>query len=172
MTTRLMWFVIAALGGTWSIAPVAASQLVFSQPHIALELPLDTPQVSVAFTFKNAAESLVRILEIRTECNCVQTSMVPLAVEAGRTSEIVLRFRARLRNGTDAIRAEVITDRNENYPISVTAKLRSYIEVTPRTLHWRKGEPREPREFIVSPTGLGKLRFTHVGAVKDIKAEM
>ena len=70
------------------------------------------------------------------------------------------------------VRAKVVADNGEIYEISVSAKLRSYIEVTPLALHWMKGEKREAKEFIVSSTGLEKLHFSKVAAVKDSKVEI
>ena len=93
-------------------------------------------------------------------------------VEAGKTGEVTLSFRSKLRNGRDIIRAKVVADNGEIYEISVSAKLRSYIEVSPQKLYWMKGEKRDAKEFIVSSTGLGKLNFSKVVAVKNSKVEI
>lgn len=172
MKPCLLSLVLAVGGWAGTTAAVGMPRLVIAHAHVEIELPIDMQKVDVAFPFKNASGSTVRIREIVAECDCVQTMVEPSEIEPGQTGEIRLQFRAKVRSGTEVIRAEVITDGSETYPISVTAKLSSHIEVTPRTLDWKKGESREPREFVVSATGLGKLRFTHVAAVRDAKVEM
>lgn len=151
--------------------PLAANELVFDRPRVEVTLPTDSNEAKVAFPFKNTSSSSVRIREIRTDCDCIQASGPTQEIDAGKTGEITLNFRSKLRNGTDRFRAVVSADNGEFQEISVTARLRSYVEVQPLTLRWRKGEKREPREFVVSSTGLGKLRFTKVVA-NDSKVEI
>lgn len=152
--------------------PLMAGPLSFVKPDVTIEPPLDNQTVTVSLPFTNVSAAAAIIREIRTECDCVQTSSMPATVGAGQIGAILLSFRARVRNGAEVVRAEVITGSGEAYAISVTANLRSNIEVTPQTLLWESGQPRETLEFVVSPTGRGKLRFTKVVAVKEARVEM
>ena len=151
---------------------LGATQLVFDRPQVEVELPTDNQEANLVFPFRNTSTSSIRIIEVRTECDCIQTSLPPHEVEAGKTGEVTIRFRSKLRNGTDTIRAKVITENDEIHEISVRVKLRSYIDVSPLTLHWMKGERRDAKEFIVSSTGLAKLQFSKVSAVKNSKVEI
>jgi len=147
-------------------------RLAIAQPHREIELPIDGQESDIVYSCKNVSDNTIEIREIKTECDCTQAFVIPSALEAGQSGEITLRFRAKFRNGTELIRAQVITDRNETYDISASAKLRSYVEVIPRILQWRKGEKHVAKEFIVSSTGLAKLSFFRVSAVKDSKVEI
>lgn len=151
---------------------LAAAQLEFAQPHVTIELATDKQAATATFPFTNISPTLVDIRDIQTECDCVQAEAMPTSVGSRQSGRVSVNFRARVRNGTELVRAKVITDAGEIYPISVTANVHSYVDIAPLTLHWRKGELREGREFVVSSTGLGKLRFTHVAAVRDAKVEM
>ena len=172
MKTCLLLLFIVVCGGRCLPQSSEAAQLVFDQPSVGVELPVDGQEAKAVLRFRNNSESMVRILEVRTECDCIQTSVSPNGIEAGKSGEITLQFRSKLRNGTDMVRAKVVADNGEIYEISVSAKLRSYIEVTPLALHWMKGEKREAKEFIVRSTGLEKLHFSKVAAVKDSKVEI
>ena len=163
------WLAIAACG---ALPSLHAAQLAFERPQVELELPMDSQEGRAVFLFRNSSLFAVRILEVKTECDCIQTSVTPAIVGAGQTGEITLRFHSKLRNGTDLVRAKVVADNGETYEIAVAAKLHSYIEVSPRALHWMKGEKRDAKEFVVSSTGLAKLKFSKVAAVKDSKVEM
>lgn len=168
MKAHLLAFMIAAC----CTSRLGAAQLVFDQPQVEIALPIESQEVRAAFPFRNTSAAAVRILEVKTECDCIQTSVSPHEIEAGKTGEVIISFRSKRRNGTDTIRAKVVADNGEIHEISVTAKLRSYIEVSPLALQWKKDEERTAKEFIVSSTGLGKLHFSKVAAVKDSKAEM
>ncbi len=146
-------FIVAGSCALTFSPSLRATQLVFEQSRIESELPIDNQEAKAVFLFKNTSQSTVRVLEVRTECDCIQTSMPTHGIEAGKTGEITLRFRSKLRNGTDVVRATVVTDSNETHEISVSTKLRSYIEAKPLSLHWLKGGIREAKEFIVSSTG-------------------
>jgi len=169
---RLCSLSLAVCCGVLTSPLLSAAELVFYHPSVEVHLPIDSQEAKAVFLFTNPSQSAVRVLEVRTECDCIQTSMPAHEVEAGKTGEITIRFRSKLRNGTDVVRAKVVTESNEIHEISVSAKLRSYIEVSPLTLHWMKGEKRDAKVFIVSSTGLGKLNFTKVASVKNSKVEI
>jgi hypothetical protein len=166
---RVWWLALAAC---CAFPSLHATQLAFDRPHVELELPIDSQEGRTGFPFRNTSLFEVGFLEVKTECDCIQTSVTPAVVAAGQTGEVALKFRSKLRNGTELVHAKVVVGNDEMHEISVRAKLRSYIEVRPLALHWRNGEKWEAREFIVSSTGLGKLQFTKVAAVKDSKVEV
>ena len=146
--------------------------LIFEQANVDITLPIDQSDAEAAFIFKNSANVEVRILEIETDCECVKTAFTPPIVASGQSGQVTLRFRTKLRNGTETVRVKVVADNGEIHEISVSAKLRSYIEVRPQALRWMKGEKRDAKEFTISSTGLGKLNFIKVTAVKATKAEI
>ena len=172
MSARLIVFVIATACGLDLSSSLRATPLIFDRPSIEVELPPDSQEGRAVFPFKNASSSSVRVLEVKTECDCVQASVAPPVVEAGQKSEITLKFQSKLRNGTDLVRATVVADNGETYAISANVKLRSYIEARPLVLHWRKGETRGAKDFLVSSTELARLQFTKVAAVKNSKVEV
>jgi hypothetical protein len=151
---------------------LGATELGFDQPHVEVMLPIDVQEAEVAFPFKNKSATTIKILEIRTECDCIKSSIPTHAIGANETGVLSLNFHSKLRNGTEVVRAKVVADNGETHEISVSAKLRSYIDVKPLSLHWMKGEKRDAKEFIVSSTGLAKLQFTKVAAVNDSKLEL
>lgn len=165
---------LAAIGYAMATAlvPAVAEQLVFSQPGTTVELAADEQTATVVFPFANRSARPVVIREIRTECDCVRASVSPSAIDAGQSGAVSLRFHARIRNGTEVIRAEVVADDGVRYPLSVSAKLHSYIEVTPRMLQWPRNEPRKARELVVRSTGLGKLRFTQAATIGGAGADL
>jgi hypothetical protein len=159
MMKRLRPFVFSAGCCLALLNHLKAGQLTFDRLSIGLELPIDMQEGHAMFAFKNSSLAEARIIDIRTDCDCIQAVANPVDISAGKTGEIAIRFHSGLRNGTDVIRAKVVTADNEIYELSVTARLRSYIDVSPLSLHWRKGEARGAKEFLVSSTGLGKTPF-------------
>jgi hypothetical protein len=149
-----------------------AGQLVFDQPQVEIALPVDSQEGRATFPFRNTSPAAVRILEVKTECDCIQASLPTRVIGPGQTGEIVLKFRPKPRNGTELLHAQVIADNGETHDISVNVTSRSYIDVRPLTLQWRKGEKRDTREFIVSSSGLAKLQFSRVTAIKGSKVEI
>lgn len=143
--------------------------VVFDKPQIELALPVDVNEGSVSFPFRNTSSNSVKIFNVRTACDCIQSSAPEQEIGAGKIGEIKLNFRSKLRNGADLLRAVVAFNNDEFHEIAVSVKLRSLIEVQPLTLRWMKGEKRDAKEFIISSTGLAKLQFAKVTAVKDSK---
>jgi hypothetical protein len=162
----------AALIGLMVLPLANGAQVIFDHPQSEIELAIDQQDANAQFKFKNVSGYAVRILEVRTACDCIQTAVTPDVVEAGQSGSVTLRFHSKLRNGTEVVRATVVADNGESHEISVRAKLRSYIEVKPLSLHWMKGERRDAKEFIVSSTRLAKLHFANVAAMKGSKIEI
>jgi hypothetical protein len=155
-----------------AVLQLHGTDLVFKHPHVEIEPPIDQQEQSVDYEFINTGPSSVAILEVRTECDCIQTLVKPAVVAAGAAGVVTLRFRTRVRNGTEIIRSKVVTDDGEVHEISATAKLRSYVEISPGVLNWKRGEPRTPKEFAVSATGLAKVAFSKVTTVKGSQIEI
>lgn len=154
------------------VIPECHGTLRFELPILELSLPVDVHQASASFPFINAGESPIRILRIDTECDCSYAFASPDRLAFGQSGEVVLQFRARKRHGTETIRATVVTDGGGSHDISVITKLKSYIEADPESLVWKKDEAREPKEFTIRSTGLGKLRFTKATATSGAQADL
>jgi hypothetical protein len=150
----------------------SGSELSFDCSAVELELPMDVQKGKAVFRFTNVGPRPVTIREIRTECDCVQGSVKLGAVEPGDSGQLTLGFHARVRNGRETIRAEVITENGNTYPVFVAVKLHSLIETTPQVLRWSGGEPREAKEFAISSTGTEELRFTKAISVTGTKIEV
>lgn len=161
-----------AIGAALLLATCCEAQLSFQRSTAELKLPVDVQEAAAEFVFTNTGISPVRLLRVETECDCIQTSIPGHAIGANETGVVSLKFRSKLRNGTEVVRARVIADNGEIHEISVNAKLRSNIEVTPQSLHWMKGEKSDAKEFTISSTGLRKLQFSRVSAVNGSKVEL
>ncbi len=150
----------------------AHRELKFVYMETSATLAIDQQEDTVIFRFKNTSDRAVTVLGVETECDCVRATAVPSIVAAGSSGEVIVQFFARTRHGEEVIRATLNTDAGESYPLSINARLQSYIETSPRYLSWRKNEPREPKEITVSSTGLGRLNFGKVRATDKVRAEL
>lgn len=147
-------------------------ELKFDYIETTATLAVDQQEDTVVFRFKNTSDRAVEVLEVKTECDCVRATAVPSNIAAGSWGEVTVQFYARIRHGEELIRVTLNTDAGESYPLSINARLRSYIETSPRYLSWQKNEPREPKEITVSSTGLGRLSFERVRATSKVRTEL
>lgn len=147
------------------------AQLSFRQPSVDLKLPIDSQEGVAEFPFVNVGGTVVRVLRIDTECECIQASPTAGSIEGGGTGKITLRFRTRKRNGIENIRANIVTDIG-SYPIVAAASVSSYIEITPNVLRWGSAETRDAKECIVTASGLGHFIITKVTALNGTRVEV
>jgi hypothetical protein len=117
--------------------------------------PFQTTQ-DVVFEFKNAGAKPVTLVDIQTNCDCLDATSDQNVYAPGATGTIKARFTIGDRSGLYERLVTVVTDEEPN-----TARLVVRIEVpeiatvTPRSLEWKvNGAPVEKFVEVTPTTGL------------------
>src|SRR5690606_30115965 len=103
------------------------------------------------FHFQNTGTTPVQILEVRPSCGCIVAQLEKQVYQPGESGEIDLKFPYGSRTGLQNVNVNVRTSESSTPTnLRMEVMIPVLVELTPRILYWRQGEPMEPRTVKVS----------------------
>jgi len=122
----------------------------------------------VAFTFKNTAAKPVTLLDLQTNCDCLEATADLKTYAPGATGTIKARFTIGDRSGLYERIITVVTDEAAG-PVRLLVRFEvpEISDLTPRSVSWNlKAEATEKVVEIVPAAGL-EINFTEAQATND-----
>jgi len=132
-----------------------------------LEIPAAPLQeeVEVTFAFANSGAKPVTILDIKTNCDCLEAAADRKTYQPGERGTLKALFTVGDRLGIYERSITVTTDEGgEPVRLAVRVDVPAAAEVTPRTVEWKSGDPAAARtiELVVAPEI--SIKFTQAAA--------
>jgi hypothetical protein len=163
MMRHVFFFVLAVFGF------LAAPHSVFGELRFDKQLlklpPPSGGTSSFEFRFKNESSAPVRIISIKSSCDCTTTEDTPNLIGPGEIGAIKGVFKIGDREGFQRKSIFVATDASDNaYTLTIETHIPVAATVTPRLLFWRASDGSPPKVIAVTPSEVG--RATVLSAVE------
>lgn len=132
----------------WFVAALPAHALEWKEQTLSFTTaPFQLTQEAV-FKFKNASDRPVRILEVESNCDCLDAAADRPVYPPGATGEIKSNFHVGDRLGLYERRIKVVTDESPD-PVRLLVRIEvpEIVQVTPRSVAWKLNE--DPTEKSV-----------------------
>ena len=141
--TALVLIVVVPLLGASS----AVCQLVWDERQLEQQATAFDLERTFSFMFRNDGDYPVTITSLTSSCGCTTAALTKERYAPGEEGTIEAVFDIGDRHGPQAKTLTVRTDDPRKPVVTLTVKLDidQVIELQPRMLLWRKGEPREPK---------------------------
>ena len=112
---------------------------------------LDEDRTAAIFRFENTGDAPVHILAVQPSCGCTVAQLEKRVYDPGESGEIELEFTYGARTGLQNLNVSVMTSESRTPTIlRMEVMIPVLVEVTPRILYWRQGEPMEARTVRVA----------------------
>jgi len=151
-----------------ALAPAAQAGLEFVNPKIEAHAAADAEKVMALFSFENTGSETLTIDRYESGCSClgVEVSGGKMKYAPGEKGELRATFDVgNFRGEVDKpIQVWLKGDAPESPSIGLNVKVfvPVLVEIQPKTLHWKVGEPAEAKTFRL--TVLNKEPIKVIGA--------
>ncbi|MCC5808293.1 MAG: DUF1573 domain-containing protein [Opitutales bacterium] len=147
MNIRLISLSLALLCGVAS----AAGSLAWESKLFEHTAKPGEERVTATFHFTNAGTAPVEILNLRATCGCTVPDLKKRVYEPGESGEIDVVFTYGSRTGEQNLRVSVFTDQpGQPEQLQLVVNIPQMVELSPRIVYWRRGEPMEPRTVRIN----------------------
>jgi hypothetical protein len=115
----------------------------------------------VSFEFKNAGEATVTLLDVQTNCDCLETVVGEKTYAPGAKGNINAIFRIGERAGITERVISVITDESPE-PVRLTVRIEvpEIASILPRSVQWRVDEEHTEKIIELKPASGLEIQFT------------
>lgn len=121
-------------------------------------------RVTATFAFTNSGHEPVEILNMRATCGCTVPALEKRVYEPGESGEIDVVFSYGSRTGEQNLNVTVFTtERPQPTQLRLLVTIPQLVELTPRIVYWRRGEPMDPRIVRI------RVASEHGVAITDVR---
>ncbi len=136
----VVWFLCCV------VASAAASSLSWESKRFEHTAKPGEERVTATFHFTNTGTAPVEIINMRATCGCTVPELEKRVYEPGESGEIDVVFTYGSRTGEQQLRVSVFTDEQAAATqLQLLVNIPQMVELSPRIVYWRRGEPMEPR---------------------------
>lgn len=163
MTVRHMKLRHPLLCGLFACATLAGFGLEWKTQTLSFTTaPFQTTQEAV-FQFVNTGARPVRILEVESNCDCLDAAADRQVYAPGESGLIRSSFTVGDRLGLYERRIKVVTDENpEPVRLLVRIEVPELVTLTPRSVAWQLNEPAAEKAIDLEVVPGLKIEFTRV----------
>jgi hypothetical protein len=151
------------LGRNWRAEP--EGQLVFDQSEIAAAAAPSQTEMIARFPFQNRSGVPIKILEVKTDCNCTVARPGKDTYAPGERGEIVVNFTFGVRTGVQRKAVVVLTDHPSQpaVPLALIATIPAVLTLPTSLLLWTEDEKPEAKSLVVKASEDPPVRELHAG---------
>lgn len=144
-----------------SLPSICAAALTWATTTIESNTAPLQKFISVAFPFKNTSTAAVRVLNVQTNCDCLEASADRAVYAPGENGVIVARFAVGDRTGTYERRISVNTD-NQSTPqhLRVRITVPELATLSHKVREWAVGAAAAEQSFEVTVNESIRINFT------------
>lgn len=156
-------------------AATAFSQLTWESREVSLKASYSDKRIVATFKFKNDGADPVKIVSVRSLCDCTTTALEKTEYAHGESGEIVATFNVGDRTGEQQKSVTVQTDIANSKPVVLTLKVKipSLVEIVPALLFWKAGEERVPKTITITVPNHSPVKVTGIeSSSPEIVTEM
>lgn len=126
---------------------------------VRLEPPAGAADVAGEFVFVNRGEAPVRLLEVRSSCDCTVMPVDRKLIQPGEKGRIPVVYHVGSRQGRQAVTIAVTTSEPElrNHELTLEVEIKDSALLTPRMLAWKLGD--EPTAKVIRVTLAAGFRW-------------
>ena len=134
------------------ISPSGYAQVIWAQRQFEVRTEPGTERVERSFEFRNDCEAAVTVTSVESSCGCTTAELPQTVYGPGEAGRIDVTFELGDRKGRQIKKVVVRTDDPATPVTTLTldVTIRRPVELTPRLLHWRADDPREPKTLEVA----------------------
>ncbi len=149
--------------------PAPAAGLVWAETAVEIETGGSPEKKLVEFHFRNASDRTIRILGVKTTCDCTAGRPAKQTYARGEEGVLLVEHRPKPGPGVRLYRINVVTDEGGGQSQELILRVASTprIAIEPRLVRWSKGEERVPKTVIVRTPPDSKIKVTGAQPDKD-----
>jgi hypothetical protein len=150
--------------------PPPAAGLVWAETAVEIETGGSPEKKLVEFHFRNASDRTIRILGVKTTCDCTAGRPAKQTYARGEEGVLLVEHRPKPGPGVRLYRINVVTDEGGGQSQELILRVASTprIAIEPRLVRWSKGEERVPKTVIVRTPPESKIKVTGAQPDKEI----
>lgn len=147
---RGLWrslFYIAVLGPS-----LLHAELVWENRSLTVNGRSGDASATGVFRFVNRGQNTIRIISVNPSCGCTVAKPVKDLVAPGEPGEIPARLALSRGETTRSVTIKVATDEGPavQYDLSLSVHLAEAVQMVPRLLYWKMGEPRIAKRITLN----------------------
>lgn len=141
---------LVVLGG-WVACSPQKGALSWDSNRKTLSLQPGQEKLECAFSFKNTSEKTIKILSVVPDCSCILSAMKDATVAPGESGKVPVTFVVGARSGKVKKSLQIFTDASPKPDLlELQFDVPVLIDIAPRLLLWKKGEPNDVRKIKIS----------------------
>lgn len=140
------------------------AELLWEKPIQEFQRSPEDRYVEAHFKFRNAGKAPVTIRTVRTSCGCTTAQLAKKTYVPGEEGEIVAKFTFGGRTGAQRKTIRVYTDEepSQESVLDMRVFVDQALEISPKLVFWRTGEPGEPKVIQVTADPARPIRIRSV----------
>lgn len=128
-----------------ALALPAAAQLQWENPWQNFVRSPEDGSIEVAFAFRNAGKTPVKIRSVKSSCGCTTTRLEKESYGPGEKGVVTAKFVFGDRRGPHRKLVTVKSDDGQVQELNLVVRIEQLLTASPALVFWRRGEPAEPR---------------------------
>jgi hypothetical protein len=133
------------------LAASAFAGLVFEQTEIVHSAGLTEEKTEAVFRFTNTGSEAVTVIDPVSSCGCTVPKLEKKVYQPGESGEIkaVFTYGSRVGVQRKRITLKTIQPSAETHLLTMVTHIPEWVEIEPRVLRWKIGEPASARQIRV-----------------------
>lgn len=167
---KAAWLAAAVAISLPPAVSAADTTLTWRETMLAKRAPAAAKTVTAEFRFHNSSPQAVRIVSVKTSCDCLSASTDKESYALGEEGVVHAEFAASGRQGRQEKAITLATDVSSDAPavLRLVIEMPEPVAVAPRSLSWQVGESTAAKDFELVVADPAATTFGDVLGAKPI----